>query len=187
MLGMADDRMRWPFSNAKHMFIPEDGKEGGLLEDRGDRFHCRVDIYAARGDPVLSIEDGDILKVSVFTSPELISYWNRTVQVLVKADSGLFYRYAELEESLVKKGQRIHEENPIGYVGQVLNSTVINEDSPEYIQRLVHKKKLSMLHLETYNKRSTISSLYLGGNWFGKQIPVGLISPYNFLHGPRLR
>lgn len=161
--------------------MPEDGTEGGFLEDRKDRFHCGVDIYEQRGEPILSIEDGIVIEVSVFTSPQRISYWNRTIQVLVKADLGMFYRYAELEGTFVQQGQRIQEGDTIGSVGQVLNPTMINEESPEYIKQLVQKKKLSMLHLETYSKQPTTSSFYLGGNWFGKQIPNGLINPCTVL------
>jgi hypothetical protein len=178
---MVDGKMIWPFNDNKNMNIPEDGTEGGFLEDRKDRFHCGVDIYAPRGEPILSIEDGTVLDVSVFTSPERVSYWNDTVQILFKADSGIFYRYAELEGSLVEKGKQIHEGDTIGYVGQVLNPKVINRKSPEYIQRLVQRKKLSMLHLETYTKHPTDSRFYLGGNWFGTQIPSSLISPHIIL------
>ncbi len=172
---MAD--MHWPVENDKDNRLPSDGGPGGFLEDRNDRVHCGIDIYARRGTKVYAIEQGLVTQVSIYTSPDVISYWLETYQIIIKADSGLFYRYAEVEKSIVSSGKRVHEGEIIGFVGQVLNPLLISDDSPKYIQQLKNKGRVSMLHLEIYSREPACSEEYLGGNWFGKEIPKELINP----------
>lgn len=174
--------MIWPLKKGKDNHVPDDGTEGGFLEDRLDRVHCGVDLYASKGDLIHGIENGKVVDVSVFTSSDMIPYWNTTFQVLILSDSGLFYRYAELEDTFIEKDQIIKEGDVIGSVGQVLNPDAVHMDSPEYIKRLVTKGNLSMLHLEIYTMSPPESSWYSGGNWFGKDLPNGLKNPRDILN-----
>ena len=172
--------MFWPVEK-KNVSLPTDKTPGGFLEDRGDRIHCGIDIHTPIGSKVFAIEKGVVVNSSLFTSPTLISYWFDTYQLIIKACSGLYYRYAELEPPIVQIGQQINAGDLIGHVRQVLNPRMISNKSPEYIQRLVATGKNSMLHLEIYDTEPIQSSLYKGGNWFDKTPPDGLIDPYTIL------
>ena len=86
----------WPVPNSYSKRVPVEGESGSFWEDRNDRRHCGVDIYAPAGSDVLSIEDGAIVRVSVSTSKKN-DYWNNTFYVLIKNQTRLFCKYAKLE------------------------------------------------------------------------------------------
>ncbi len=154
-------------------------------EDRGDRFHCGVDIYLKKGSKVVSFSKGKVIKTGVFTTSDQVYYWNKTFYVDVKISNTLFCRYAELEKINVSIGDKIKKGDIIGYVGFVLNKNKIDSNSPIYIQKLKEKGNTSMLHFELYkNKPIEVSNkCYLGGNWFCSEKPKGLIDPTSFLKG----
>lgn len=172
--------MRWPLSGFKKT-IPSIGETGGFLQDRGDRKHCGIDLYASKNTAVVAIESGKVVLVELFTSPDLISYWNKTFQIIIKARSGLFYRYAELEDTCVKVDDDIKEGTMIGHVGRVLNTEQIDNRSPSYIQRLKKQKHDCMLHLEIYKVKPQKNEKYLGGNWFGEDKPDHIVNPAKIL------
>ena len=91
----------WPVPNSYSKTIPTNGLPGSFWEDRGNRFHCGVDIYAPKDSEVLSIEEGVILDVDIFTSPKIIPYWNTTYSILIHNKSGFICRYAELGSTIV--------------------------------------------------------------------------------------
>ena len=171
----------WPVKNSYSHDVPAKGSAGSFWEDRGNRFHCGVDIYAAKGSDVVSIEDGMVVGIGIATSPDIIPYWNTTYYIVIKNDSGLFCKYAEIEDVLVKKGETVRSGQLIGHVGQVLNSAKIDETSPLYIQELKDKNQ-SMLHLELYKEKTLEShGNYLGGNWFKSRKPEALLDPSDYL------
>lgn len=172
--------MKWPVKKTKR-FLPKKGEIGGFLQDRGDRKHCGIDIYAPKNTPVVAIQSGKVVLVDTFTSPELISYWNKTFQIIIKAESGLFYRYAELHDTCVKNNDMIHEGETLGHIGQVLNTERIDNRSPDYIQRLKKQRHDCMLHLEIYDSKPEKNDNYLGGNWFGKHRPNHIRDPAEIL------
>jgi murein DD-endopeptidase MepM/ murein hydrolase activator NlpD len=154
---------------------------GRFLEQRRDRVHCGVDFYAPRRTPVFAVDDGIIHSISEFTNPNQNVYWNKTFEIILYDELEFFYRYAELETVFVKRNEKVSAGKRIGSVGQVLNSTKINQEDPEYIQRLVKENKTSMLHFEMYNCSPEPSNNYLGGNWFAENKPKGLLDPTRFL------
>lgn len=156
-------------------------ESGQFLEDRKDRIHCGIDLYAPQDTPVFAVDNGHIKKTSVFTSPDQNEYWNTTYEIILETDAKYFFRYAELNSVSVKKNDRVIAGDPIGLVGQVLNPDKIRKNHPTYIQRLVGKDKLSMLHFEMYDSYPEESDKYLGGNWFGKGKPDGLCDPGSLL------
>lgn len=173
--------MFWPVED-KTVPLPADNTRGGFLEDRGDRIHCGIDIHVPEGSKVFAIEKGVVINSSLFTSPTLVSYWFDTYQLIIKASSGRFYRYAELGAPIVQRGQHIKAGVLIGHVGQVLNPMMVSNESPMYTKQLIKEGKNTMLHLEMYDIEPIQSPLYMGGNWFDKTLlPDGLINPYNIL------
>lgn len=171
----------WPVPDSYSKTIPSPDTAGAFWEDRGDRRHCGIDIYAPAASEALAIEEGEVMEVGTFTTPEKVPYWNDTLYVLVENKTGLVCRYAEFEEVAVAPGEPIEAGQLIGNVGIVLDTAKITHDSPPYIQKLTKKQNLSMLHFELYSSLPGASDDYLGGNWFGDFKPKGLLDPADYL------
>jgi len=170
----------WPIKKGMQE-LPITPEPGSFWEDRGDRFHCGIDLYVAEGSDVVSIEQGWVVDVGIATTPKKIPYWNETYYVIIKNESGNFCKYAELGEVKTTRGEYMSHGELIGKVGLVLNGDKIDDNSPRYIQ-LLKNKNPSMLHLELYNENPiTAHDHYLGGNWFTKRKPENLLDPTSYL------
>ncbi len=170
----------WPVPESYTREIPVDGIQGSFWKDRGDRRHCGVDIYAPEGSDVLSIERGVVLEVGIFSTKKKNPYWNRTYYVIIKNESKILCKYAELGEVIVKPNDKVSAGQLIGKVGLILNSAKITEESPHYIQDL--KNKPSMLHFELWEKKVIQNDRnYSGGNWFQEKKPKNLKNPTAYL------
>ena len=171
----------WPVPGCQNYQLPLPGQAGSFWEDRGDRRHAGIDIYAAPGSEVVATEDSIVLDVSVFTSPERLPYWNTTYCVLLQNAEGMVFRYAEMGDVSVKKGERVAAGQILGHVGTVLDLNKINRHSPAYIQRLKHNHSPSMLHFEIYCTPPNTQEKYLGGNFFLTDKPDELVDPLPYL------
>ncbi|MFW5987394.1 MAG: M23 family metallopeptidase [Methanohalophilus sp.] len=170
----------WPLPVPVH--VPADGEAGCFWEDRKDRHHCGIDLYAKKGTPVFAIEGGEIVEIGIMTSPSMLEYWNKTYHLIIRGNSGIYYKYGEMSTTIPEKGTQIKKHDHIGEVGQVLNPAMINSTSPPYIQTLKERNP-AMLHLEMWEEYPvTDHKLYLGGNWFGSKKPPGLLNPLYYLH-----
>lgn len=157
---------------------------GSFWEDRGDRFHMGVDIYAPLGSEIYAIYDAVVSDLGIFTDETGNEYWNRTVFLdLFSKDLDLHILYCEMKtySRKFKIGDTISKGEHIGYIGQVLNVEKITEKSPLYIQKLKDSGNNTMLHLETTRIPRVRDKLYLGGNWFGFEKPNGIINPLEIL------
>ena len=83
---------------------PKKGEAGSFWEDRGDRHHCGVDLYAPENTEVFSIEEGIVTETGLITSPDILPYCNPTYYVIIENFSGMFCKYGELASCAVKKG-----------------------------------------------------------------------------------
>ena len=171
----------WPVPDSYEKAPPLKGAEGAFWEDRGDRHHCGVDIYAPEGSDVLAMDDGRVLEVGVFTAPEKVPYWHVTHYLLVSHGDGLIARYAELRDVTVEPAQTVKARQLIGHVGRVINVKKIEASSPGYIQRLRLNGRASMLHLELYRSLPGSEDAYMGGNTFSGFKPGGLLDPTGVL------
>jgi murein DD-endopeptidase MepM/ murein hydrolase activator NlpD len=177
----ASEIMSLKKTDYKKVKIPQKGEAGSFWEDRGDRFHCGVDLYAPENTEVVSIEKGVVAETGVMTSPEILPYWNPTYYVIIEHERGLFCKYGELAGFTVREGDEIEPGRLIGYVGMVLNSSKIDESCPLYIRKLKDKNP-SMLHFELWKKLPVATHRnYLGGNWFGEEKPENLVDPTGYL------
>jgi len=171
----------WPVFDSCPKIIPRKNERGCFWENRGDRFHCGIDLYTKVGSTIVNIYPGIVIDTGIFTSSNIISYWNKTYYVDVKFENNLFCRYAEMSSINVKKGDILSANEKIGEVGQVLNKDKIANNSPLYIKKLVlvESNIVSMLHFELYDIKpiDLKNKYYLGGNWFGKSKPKGLLDP----------
>jgi murein DD-endopeptidase MepM/ murein hydrolase activator NlpD len=169
-------KLFWPVPDVTPR-IPAPGSPGSFWEDRGDRRHTGIDIYAPPGSRVVSVEDGKVLRAGGFTSPDLFPHWNSTVQVIINHGPGIFCRYAELQDVTVEEGSRVRGGEVIGHVGEVLNVSRISAGSPAYIRALAASGRTAMLHLEVYSSLPEPVPGYRGGNWFSPGKPPGLLDP----------
>ena len=92
----------WPVPDSYSKIIPKNGNPGSFWENRGDRFHCGVDIYAPYKSHVLSIDDGVVVETGTFTSSKEVYYWKETKYVVIKNKEGIYNKYAELDDVFVK-------------------------------------------------------------------------------------
>jgi murein DD-endopeptidase MepM/ murein hydrolase activator NlpD len=159
----------WPVPNSYRKKVPERNSPGSFWENRQDRYHCGVDIYAPSGSDVVSIDNSYVIKIGFFTKPSIVPYWNETKHIIIKNRKNLYCNYAELSEVIVKEGEHIHAGQLIGYVGTVLNANKITKNSPKYVHKIINNNNPSMLHLEMYNKIPPANKKHTGGNWFGKK------------------
>jgi murein DD-endopeptidase MepM/ murein hydrolase activator NlpD len=167
--------------NCMKVKVPQKGEAGSFWEDRGDRYHCGVDLYAPENTEVVSVEGGIVAETGLMTSPETLPYWNPTYYAIIEQSRGLFCKYGELADYIVKKGDKIEPGQLIGHVGMVLNSSKIDESCPLYIRKLKDRNP-SMLHFELWKKQPTAKNRnYLGGNWFGEEKPENLMDPTGYL------
>ena len=171
----------WPAPDSFSKNIPSPGAAGAFWEDRGDRRHCGIDIYAPAGSEALAIEEGKVVGIGAFTTQDKVPYWNDTRYVLVENETGLVCRYGELGDVAVGTDKVIKAGQLIGHIGIVLNMAKITSDSPTYIQKLKEKEIPSMLHFELYSSPPPETEEYLGGNWFGKPRPENLLDPADYL------
>jgi murein DD-endopeptidase MepM/ murein hydrolase activator NlpD len=171
----------WPLPQSVEKTIPETGQQGSFWENRGDRHHAGVDLYAPCNSEVVSIENGIVLQVKEFTSPEKIPYWNVTCSILIQNTRGIILRYAELKDAVIKPGDSVMAGQVIGHVGMVLNPLKIDSSSPMYIQKLKQANLPSMLHFEMHQTQPEDGVNYLGGNFFTEIKPDGLLDPTEFL------
>ena len=184
--GLRKERSRfnmkyWPVPESYSKKVPERNAPGRFWENRGDRHHCGVDIYAPEGSEVVCVEDGTVIEVGVFTSPERIPYWNVTHEVLIQHADGLVSRYAELGRLCVGQGDPVTGGQVIGHVGRTLDQSKIGDQAPPYIQKLNHNNHQSMLHFELYRAFPRKSAHYLGGNTFENRRPERLVDPTAYL------
>ena len=139
-------------------------------------------MYADALGDVVAIEEGKVVEVQEFTSPEKIYYWNVTYSILIQKSDGIILRYAELDDTLVKEGDEVKPGQLIGHVGLVLNLDKIDERAPKYIQKLKETGSPAMLHFEMHKGLpDTTSARYLGGNYFTNEKPGTLLNPTEYL------
>lgn len=170
----------FPLQNYSESQIPKKGL-GSFGENRGDRIHTGVDLYAPKGNIVSSVESGVVIAIEVFTTPQINKYWNITYFAAIKNHSGNICKYCELEDVFVGIGQQIQAGDCIGTVGSVLNFDLIDENSPLYIQQIKQTGRSSMLHFELYSSPPATPENYSGGNIFGACLPDNLLNPTDLL------
>ena len=84
----------WPAPDSYSKNIPYMGTPGSFWENRGDRYHCGIDLYGPEGSSVISIEEGRVIDIGIFTSPDKAPYWNITKYVTIKGKNDYFLKYA---------------------------------------------------------------------------------------------
>lgn len=87
------------------------------LRDRGARRHHAIDIMAPRGTPVLSVQDGRILRLSRNSKGGITIYATDTEERFV-----FYYAHLERYHNGIHQGQPLMRGDTIGYVGTTGNA-----------------------------------------------------------------
>jgi hypothetical protein len=175
----------WPVPNSYSKKLPEKGTLGSFWENRGDRHHTGVDIFAPPGSEVVACDSGYVIDVGEFQVPEKSKYINKSYFVSIKTEDNFIYKYAELSEVYVNMGDYVLEGTPIGQIDIIINPENLDYKTPDYIFDMVDDDRLSMLHLEIYLAPITEVKPYESGNFLGDEKPYSLIDPGFFLDGSR--
>ena len=108
---------------ARHIVLPVAGADPAKLEDSfndgrdGDRVHRAIDILAPRGTPILSADDGKILRMTTSALGGISMY-------TVDPSSRLVYYYAHMERynDGMSPGRSIVKGDTLGFVGTTGNA-----------------------------------------------------------------
>lgn len=175
----------WPVPESYTDELPKFGSLGSFWRDRGDRYHCGIDIFAPPGSAVIAIESGQVVDKGIFTSPSHNRYWNTTSYITIKSSENILYKYASLSQTFIHVGDFIEGGQDIGLIGLVINKFKIAPQTPMFVREYIENNLMSMLHLEMY--KSPISEVrpYSGGNYFGRTKPDSLLDPNVFLYQVR--
>jgi murein DD-endopeptidase MepM/ murein hydrolase activator NlpD len=112
------------YLSQRHIILPVAGADAAKLydsfnEDRdgGDRVHRAIDILAPRGTPILSADDGKILRMSTSSLGGITMY-------TVDPESRLVYYYAHMDRynEGMSPGRTIVKGDTLGFVGTTGNA-----------------------------------------------------------------
>ena len=90
----------------KKIQVPQKGEAGSFWEDRGDRYHCGVDLYAPENTEVVSVERGIVAETGLMTSPEILPYWNPTYYVIIEQSKRVVLQVRRTCRLYREKGRR---------------------------------------------------------------------------------
>lgn len=157
--------MRFPLDNYKYQ-IPTGDDLGAFGVKRKFDTHTGVDLYCEQGDDVLAMEDGEIIAIGWFTGPSVnMPWWNDTLAVAVKGESGIINYCELLPNPALKVGGKITQGTFIGFITPVLKKDKGKVPST------------SMLHLELYSEYN--------GEWVMWELdqpqPTNLMNPTELL------
>jgi peptidoglycan LD-endopeptidase LytH len=108
---------------SRHILLPVAGADISKVEDTffegrdGDRVHRALDILAPRGTPILSADDGKILRMSTSALGGICMY-------TIDAQSRLVYYYAHMDHynDAMSPGRSIVRGDTLGFVGTTGNA-----------------------------------------------------------------
>ena len=108
----------------RHILLPVAGADMTKVDDSfneerdgGERSHRAIDILAPRGTPILSADDGKILRMTTSALGGISMY-------TVDTESRLVYYYAHMERynDAMSPGRSIAKGDTLGYVGTTGNA-----------------------------------------------------------------
>lgn len=171
----------WPVPDSYEKFLPDPGSLGCFWEERGDKLHCGVDIYAPPFSDVISIESGQVIDKGKYSSPENKPWFNLTYYIVIKSAEKIMFKYTGLGEIFVHIGDYISSGQIIATLIESLNRENINHRTPFHMRELAHLGRTCMLHLELYKAPVTECRPYEFGEFQGKYKPQSLINPNQYL------
>ena len=110
---------------ARHILVPVAGANMAKVEDSfkeprdGDRVHRAIDILAPRGTPILSADDGRILRMSTNSLGGISMYLPWIRQARLAPD---YYAHMDHYNDAMIPGRTIVRGDTLGYVGTTGNA-----------------------------------------------------------------
>jgi len=152
----------WPVPSVRKSIPKPKSKRGFARNKEGGRFHAGTDILADYGKDVVSIEDGLVKNIFLFTYPALDRYnkYEKTYAIAIQHDDGNYALYCEVQRPKLKIGQKVKAGQKIVKVGRIF----------------AHKPKHTMLHFEYHSKLPKKTT-----KWYVRKRPKGLLSSTKYL------
>ena len=151
-----------------HFFVPEQNHPGSFGFRRKHDIHTGIDLYTYEGAKVYAIEDGEVVRVDVFTGPKIgMDWWNETWAVMIEGESGVI-NYGEIKPNC-SLGQKLKAGDLLGTVIPVLPADKHRTDIPGH--------SCSMLHLELYQHGARDFAIWP----LDQEKPIELLDPTNLL------
>ncbi|MEW6056999.1 MAG: M23 family metallopeptidase [Bdellovibrionota bacterium] len=92
------------------------GKISSLFGKRKRDFHEGIDIKAPKGTPIFAAKEGTV----IYSARRINGYGN---MIVIKHDDGMATVYAHNRKNLVKRGQRVTQNQLVGFVGATGKAT----------------------------------------------------------------
>src|SRR5579885_1740119 len=111
------------YLSARHLLVPVAGADMSKVDDTfldgrdGERIHHAIDILAPRGTPILSADDGKILRMSTNALGGITMY-------TVDPSNRIVYYYAHMDHynDAMSPGRAISRGDTLGFVGTTGNA-----------------------------------------------------------------
>lgn len=173
----------WPVPNSFNPKIPKSGNKGSFWEERSGMFNCGVDIGCPEGSIVVSIDEGIVIDIGVFSDPINEHYFNKSYYVTVKSPEKINYKYASLASISVEIGERIKPGSLLGRVGKIIDENKLDADTPFHIREAFYNDEDAKMHLELYKAPIMEVRPYEIGNYLGEEKPKSILDPNVYLMG----
>lgn len=162
-----DVRGKWHGKWGYHVGSKRKGDDGTM------HHHSGVDLYANEGDPVVAMEDGEVIA--------MLPFHHDTWSVYVRNSDGKIVNYGEVEKN--------------SWMDYGLPMQILEGETTEPAQKRTVKAGQTigrvgrqsggstMLHFETYAPDITVSDIRAGNlQWpYGENAPAGLLDPSGYL------
>lgn len=170
-------KKHWPLPNC-NTWIPIGDHDGAFGHRRRFDMHTGVDLYCKVGQPVVAVEDGEVVGIEIFTGPRAQSpWWHETNAVLIAGESGVLL-YGELQEVPgIRIGARVTAGTVIGHILQVRRKDWRSRLRRLWHGRLIDRKPATMLHFERYTP-GTIAAVWWNHD---EPKPENLLDPTDLL------
>ncbi|MFA5176193.1 MAG: M23 family metallopeptidase [Candidatus Nanoarchaeia archaeon] len=152
----------WPVPSAKKQ-IPRGKRKRGFGRNEEDgRFHAGTDILAKYGSDVISIENGIVKNIFLFTYPKLDKFhkYENTYAIVIQNQDKNYTLYGEIQKPKLKIGEEVKAGQKIAKVGRIF------ADRPEH----------TMLHFEYHSKLPKSTT-----KWYIGKKPKSLLNSTNYL------
>lgn len=157
--------MIWPLKNLTPSIV-DINSVGDFAYPRSFYYHPGIDIYCDYGQEVVSIEDGVITNIEIFTGPNATPtspWWNETFSIIIEGASGAIGYCELLPLSHLKLGYNVKAGELIATITPVLKRD--------------KGVGTSMLHFELYKLNTKDHVTWL----LDEQKPDNLLNPRSLL------
>lgn len=152
----------WPVPSVKKNVPKSKTRRGFAVSRLGKRLHAGTDILASYGSDIVSIEEGVVKNIFLFTYPGLdrLYKYENTYAIVIQHKDSNFALYCEVQKPKLKIGQKIKAGQKIAKVGRIF----------------ADKPKHTMLHFEYHSKLPKKTT-----KWYQGKRPKSLLSSTKYL------